>query len=267
MHGSPDLNPTQKALFQLLWKISWITQLNFQVAFIGTENLLASDYLWGSSFGISAHLPSDQWQKEVINWMNTSLASLQSGTYNYARPSEFDVGPGIPSLKYIETPESPDMQHLCHKIKFRSEAHTSFSVFRLFLILGISLLLTALNQSLPIVISAIQKRAGKGLHKRLEWIETSAFQLQRMAAEGRGIGPWNGRQDHVPALADYGHLFNLTAQSLSGRRSRMASFETVARARGDERGAYDMLDPQGSKEDLKLRERRMSDGNGFMDRT
>jgi len=193
-----------------------------------------------------------------MNWMNTSLATLQSATYNFARPYQFDVGPGIPSLQYIMEPDNPDLQLLCSKIKFHSGAHTSFSVLGLFLILGISLFIIALNVSLPALVSVFQQRSGRGLHKRLEWIETSALQLQRMAAEGRGIGPWNGRENEVPTLAEFGRLFNLTAQSLKSRWSRTGSYEMVAQA---ETGRFDLLSPPGYKDvaETTVREVRFHD--------
>lgn len=245
--------------------MAWSMQLNFQLIFIGAENLLASEYLWGTAFGMSASLPPSHWQKEVTNWMNTSLSALQSATRNFARPAQFDVGPGIPSLKYIVEPDNPDLQLLCRKIKFHSEAHTSFSVLWLLLVLGISLFIMALNLLLPALVSAFQKRSGRGLHKRLEWIETSALQLQRMAAEGRGIGPWNGRENDVPTLAEYGHLFNLTAQSLRGRWSRVGSFETVAQTGSVERGGYEMLSPPRYNDGLREREGSFRDSRSFTD--
>ncbi|KAF2255710.1 hypothetical protein BU26DRAFT_407348, partial [Trematosphaeria pertusa] len=206
---SPDLNPTQKALFQLIWKIAWFAQLNFQLAFVGRENLIANEYLWDDSFSfrISASLPDDHWQRETANWMNTSLALMQRAAFGFARPPAFDVGPDISVLKHVVEPDDPAMQALCHKVKFRSKAHTSFRVAGLFGLLAAGLAIIVLSVALPKVVAYIQKRSGRGLHKKLEWIESSAFQLQRMAAEGRGVGPWDGREDDVPTLAEYGHLF------------------------------------------------------------
>ncbi|KAF2464785.1 uncharacterized protein BDR25DRAFT_380694, partial [Lindgomyces ingoldianus] len=236
--NSTGLNPTQLALFKLLWKVGWTIQLNFQLLFAGRENLLANDYLWNDSpdFRLSASLPSDHWQREVANWMNTSLAAIQRQIYTYARPTEFDVGPGIPTLKFIDEPDDEHMKLLCHKIKARSQSHQSFNVQSLFIVLTVTLTIMALNLSLPTIMSYFQKRTGKGLRKRLEWIETGAFQLQRIAAEGRGIGPWNGREDDVPTLVEYGHLFNLTNLGLRGKWSRVGSYEVVGRGVNNDEG-------------------------------
>jgi hypothetical protein len=61
-------------------------------------------------------------------------------------------------------------------------------------------------------ISRAQRRSDRGIHKRIECIESRPFQLQLMAAEGLGIGPWEGRGEDIPRLKD-GRDFNLTAGS------------------------------------------------------
>lgn len=214
----PNLNPTQKAVFQLYWKVFWAARLNFQLGFIGRENLVANEYLWdaGFGFGISANLPSDHWHNEVTNWMNTSLAILQRQTITFARPPEFDIGPTVSSLDHIVQSEDPEMKFLCNRVKARSHAHMSFSMLGLCITIFLGLFLIISNLVTPMTVGYLQKRWRKGLHKRLEWIEASSFQLQRMAAEGRGVGPWTGRDEDIPRLAEFGHVFNLTNQSLDG---------------------------------------------------
>ncbi|KAF2189476.1 hypothetical protein K469DRAFT_761875 [Zopfia rhizophila CBS 207.26] len=235
---SLNLNPTQKVVFQLFWKMMWGVQLLYQLGFIGRENLAANEYLWdnGFQFGISAELPDNQWQMEVANWMNTTLATMQRTALAYARPPEFDLGSGISSLKHIIPPQTPEAELLCHKIKARSKAHISFSVLGFFLNLGLGLLIITINLALPKTVAFIQKRTGVGIHKRLEWIESSGLQLQRMAAEGRGVGPWEGRDKDVPRLVEYGHVFSLTGSSLKGRWSRAESYGLGARGLKEDDG-------------------------------
>jgi hypothetical protein len=227
--GSQGLNPTQQAIFKLSWKIAWAGQLNFQLGFIGRENLIALDYLWdaGFGFGASATLPPDHWHREVLNWMNTTLSLAQLSTLSFARVPEFDVGPGVSAHKYVVAPNDTAESQLCHKMKARSAQHTSFSVLGLSLTLFLGLLLIALNLILPKTVAYLQTRTGKGMHKRLEWIESSSFQLQRMAAEGRGIGPWEGRDQDVPRLWG-GKGFSLTKGSSEGRWARVGGYGVVA---------------------------------------
>jgi len=212
------LNPTQEALYEVLWRMIWSSQMNLQIGLVGRDNLVANQYLWDNnfSFGISSDLPENHWHAEVANWMNTSLATMQRSAAAFARPDEFDTGSGISSLQYIDEPEGPTMQLLCRKVKMRSAEFTSFSVLRLFLILAIGILIMSANGLIPELTAWWQRRTGQGAYKRLEWIESKAFQLQRMAAEGRGIGPWGGRDADVPVLAERTYRFNLTSMSLRG---------------------------------------------------
>ena len=221
------LNKNQQAVFELLWQVIYGTQLNFQLGFVGLDSLIANEYLWPNGFGfrVSGKLPDNQWEIEIVNWMNITLAAMQSSILLYARPPEFDAGPGISSLKHIRPPSTPEAQLLCHEVKARSKAHISFSVLGFFLTISLGLLIIATNLALAKVVGALQNYSGKGLYKRLEWIENGFFQLQRMAAEGRGIGPWTRREKDVPMLVEYGHLFSLTESSLKGRWSRAESYE------------------------------------------
>jgi hypothetical protein len=196
----------------------WSSQLNLQIGLVGRDNLVANQYLWDNNFqfGISSDLPDNHWHHEVANWMNTSLAVMQGLASNFARPEEFVAGSGVSSLQYIAEPDDPNLRLLCHKVKLRSAEFTSFSVLRLFLILSFGILIMVANGAVPSLAALWQHRMGQAGYKRLEWIESRSFQLQRMAAEGRGIGPWEGRDADVPVLAERGHRFNLTGQSLNG---------------------------------------------------
>lgn len=162
---------------------------------------------------MSAELPPDHWHDEVANWMNTSLSAMQRAAPAFARPVEAD-GSTANSIEYIEEPADPTTRLLCHKVKMRSTEFTSFSVLAIFLTLAIGLLIMIFSAALPALVAAWQQRTGHGGYKRLDWVEGNALQLQRMAAEGRGIGPWEGKDADVPMLADRGARFNLANLSL-----------------------------------------------------
>ncbi|KAF2463335.1 uncharacterized protein BDR25DRAFT_384635, partial [Lindgomyces ingoldianus] len=203
------LSPNQKAVDTLLWTALWTVQLNFQLGFVGRENLDE-----GFDFGIFAPLPSNQWQIEVQNWMNTSLAAIQRSALRFAQPNKVSLGQGTSTLRYADAPRGPEMRLLCEKVKSRSVAHTPFPVRGLGLTLGLGAVIILTNLMLPGVVARWQKRTGKGEYKRLEWVDGSAFQLRRMAAEGRGVGPWEGKENDVPHLVESRHVFSLTGESL-----------------------------------------------------
>jgi hypothetical protein len=108
------------------------------------------------------------------------------------------------------------MKMLCHKVKMRTTEFTSFSVLALFLIFAMGILIMSANGFIPYFVKMWQQRTGQGDYKRWEWIEINFFQLYRMAAEGRRIGPWDRKDADVPILAEKGVKFNLTQESLRG---------------------------------------------------
>ena len=224
----------------------WDSQLNLQIGLIGRDNLVANQYLWDNnfSFGISSDLPDNHWHAEVANWMNTSLAVMQRSAASYARPDDFVSGSGNSSLQYIVPPSDPTMQLLCHKVKMRSSDFTSFSVLGLFLTFAFGIFIITANGVVPLLTAWWQRWSGRGGYKRLEWIESKAFQLQRMAAEGRGIGPWEGKDEDVPVLAERGYKFNLTSQSLRGGDGLRGNhaYQGVAREEmSPQPGGYELL--------------------------
>jgi len=207
-----QLNPVQKAVYALIWKILWAAQLSFNVGFIARDNLIANDYIWevGFGLGLSATLPPTQWQVEAQNWMNVALAVMQRSAVNFARPHEFEINGNFSSLKHIVPPRDKEMQELCTKIIAKSPQHMSFSVHRLFLMVGICLFFVIMKISLPKFVAWFQKHSGRGLHKHLEWTESNYFQLQRIAAEGKEIGPWQRVDKDIPILKDAGRLFTFS---------------------------------------------------------
>lgn len=232
-----DLNSEQKTVFKLLWEMMYFLQLNYQSFLIGPEFLVANDYRWSARAFISAALPENQWHMEVANWMNTTLAGMQRQTLSYARPPNFDFEAGvITTSKHMVAPANEVERAFCQKMKARSRAHASFSIIRFLVIIVVGLVIIIVNLSLGKVTAAIQVRTGKGLYKRLDWIETSAFQLQRMAAEGRGVGPWAGRQQAVPRLVERGFLFSLTGESIEGVWNDGVGYKTIVQGSSEDVG-------------------------------
>jgi hypothetical protein len=205
------LNPTQQALYYFLAKIISSSQLHWQLGLIGHENLIAQDALWDGGFGfrMSADLPSNQWETEVMNWMNVSLSSTQRGTVAYSRPTEYDVSSTNSSLQYIEQPQDPELRNLCGSIKIWSTRHTSFSVIGMTATISFGLMCILCSYAIRPLFTLIQRLTGRGIYKTREWTDSSTFQLQRMAAEGKGIGPWKGKEGDVPTLVEPESRFNL----------------------------------------------------------
>ncbi|KAF2184882.1 hypothetical protein K469DRAFT_633197 [Zopfia rhizophila CBS 207.26] len=211
---NPKLSPIQLAVFQLLWKAVWASQLSYTILLLREELLLAQDYQWDRSF-MSAPLPDNHWKNEIWNFHNVSLALLQRRVVEFASPPDVRVRPGVSSLQHIVRPELPELLKLCNAVKIRTTAYSNFSVLALVLTIVGGLLIIGLNLTLSTVVEWAQKRSRKYLYKRLEWIETSDLHLHRMACEGRGIGPWNGREG-IPRMMVAEQRFSLSGLSLKG---------------------------------------------------
>jgi hypothetical protein len=211
---SPVTRPTQNAVFELMWKAIWAAQTKYLVMFLNDQMLLANNYLWGYFKGLSAPLPDNQWQNEVINMHNTSMALLQRRIVDFASPPNTEVRPSVSSQSNIVSPNTAASRALCSQIKVRTDAYMSFSVLGIFLLIGLAILIVAVNLSLADMVDSARRRWGVEMFKSWEWVETSPMQLHRMACEGRGIGPWNEKSVGVPRTQEVGLRFSLTALSL-----------------------------------------------------
>ncbi|KAH6620540.1 hypothetical protein C7974DRAFT_378566 [Boeremia exigua] len=236
----PNLTPAQTAVHYLLGKTLASSQLHWQLVFIGHENLIAQDFLWDGGFGfdMSATLPPNQWHTEVMNWMNTSLATIQRGIPAYARHSPHDLG-SPDALARITAPADAALQSLCTKVRVHSAAHTSFSLVAMaaVLVAGAACILSDLVAHK--LFGCVQRRSGHGVYKSREWDCSSALQLQRLAAEGRGVGPWEGRDGEVPRLVERGRRFRLVGDGgLGGGTSYEPGY-------GDGGGRYRALAKHG----------------------
>lgn len=219
------LTPLQNALYKLLGRIISSGQIHFQLGFIGRENLVAQEYLWDGGFELlfSAPLPSNHWENEVMNWMNVTLAMFQRAAATFSRPTEVDIGGGTSNFQHITLPQSPDLRSLCGKIKIKSAEHTSYSVTAMAIVTAVGFICILSNHFVQKSVLYVQRRTGHGKYKRSEWSSSSAFQLQRMAAEGKGIGPWKGTDKDIPTIAEFAYHFRLAEESPAGDSSRYSS--------------------------------------------
>jgi hypothetical protein len=199
------LNSKQAATMKLLLEVAIWTRISAILLFLGGDILLAKEKLL-STVWLSSALEDDQWQKEVENIHNTSMAFLQRRVIDHVSPAT--QLPHLASLrKYFVQETTPEALHLCANQKIWSTNHYSFSMMGIFLILLGGIVVILVDVSLPYLIGWLQRRNGKGMAARLDWIESESLQLQRIAFEGRGIGPWKGKVDGVPVTTKFGQKF------------------------------------------------------------
>jgi hypothetical protein len=199
-------NSNQAAAFQLLLKTARNTRTELLLIFLGNEILFASEKLFGALW-LSSALEDNQWQMEMENIHNISMALLQMGVVEHAFPLNFQARRSINRSQYIIKENNTEALRLCANQKIRSTTHSSFNMLGICLIFLGGSFFIIVKISLPSLVGRVQRQTEKGLAARLAWIENDILQIQRIAYEGRGIGPWNGQKERVPVTVQFGQTF------------------------------------------------------------
>ncbi|KAI9860128.1 MAG: hypothetical protein M1813_006238 [Trichoglossum hirsutum] len=202
-------SPAQMATFRLLWRSAWSLQMRYLLLFLGTDVLLANNKLYSSFDRLSPALPPNQWQIEMENIHNITMAMLQRIVVEHALPSNFRVSDSASTDSYVIPENDTESLRLCSHQRIKAIGYSSFSVLGLAVIILVGSFIILVNILLPGIVGWFQRKTGRGLHRRREWIESETLQLQRMLFEMRGIGPWEGNQDAVPVTANFGQKFQL----------------------------------------------------------
>jgi hypothetical protein len=215
------LNPKQRAVFRVLLNAAWAMKIKFLSQLMGAEGLLAQQFVEEHSGGLgSAPVYPDQWQREVENMHNISLAVLQQKVADYAGQPYMETQPGVSDETFIRPPSSPEEVKLCAQIKVRSSVHTSFSVFGLAFILVVGGFIILTNIWLPAVVFGLRdKERVRHEYKEHDWWDSGVLQIQRAAYESRGVGPWEGVARFAPVTVPYSLTFPALRQLVTSRMS------------------------------------------------
>ena len=198
-----DFNANQLATYKLFWKFLSYMRLDYTLRILKNEILLANQRVYGG-FRISSALPNNQWEIEMENLFNISMAGLQLNAQSHATPYNSEIRPGAHLHQFILPPSTLEQKRICNNQKVRSSLYASFNILGLALIISLSSLIILLNLSLPRLAGWFQRRLGKCEISRLGWIDDDILQTQRIALQGKGIGPWDGKRDAVPVTVEYG---------------------------------------------------------------
>lgn len=158
------------------------------VTILGGGALLATDTL--SAVG-QAGLPDNQWELELENWFQFTLADLQRAVLDQA------TGPVDPkAASFHSPPKTAGGRAVCINQKIRSDSYTSFNVLGLIIIFAVGGLIMLISLYLPLVTARIQRN--RNPYASLEWISNDTLQLQRLAHEAVGAGEWTNACDDYP---------------------------------------------------------------------
>jgi hypothetical protein len=201
-----SLNPKQAATFDLAWKAIWSSNLEFQKYFFGSSVLLANEKLYGIGM-MSAALINRQWELEVANMHNISLAGLQSRVVEFVAPGDFEIHPNVTSSQFLVPASGAEQLTLCQSVKIRSNIHTSFRVYAIVVVLLVGGVIHLISLSLSSIDSKLIISSDPHNYRHVEWAQTHIFQLQRRIFKLAGIRTWKGRESGVPVTVQYGLLF------------------------------------------------------------
>ncbi|KAM0327626.1 hypothetical protein ACHAQA_005919 [Verticillium albo-atrum] len=190
-----ELSNSQQAVFNMITSgLSAVTLTN-GIFWLGPEILRANEFMWfANSLPFSTGLPPTQWQDEVTNFGQASLAVLQRMVVDYAAPSRFVIqtstGP-VPSDHFIKPPRTEAERELCHSIRVRDARYTNFSAVGLLVTLIIGLVAIMTNVFLmPQASFWVKRKLHRTTYPEREWTNGSLLMQQREALEAKGIGPW-----------------------------------------------------------------------------
>ena len=207
--GVPNVgyNKLQIATWELVKSSLSFMRLTLILQFLKNELLLANQLTYGG-LSLSSGLQPDHWRNEMANIYNVSLAGMQAHLVLHAAPGNSEIKPGVKLHDFIIPETSPEHLKLCENQKFRSAEYSSISLLGLLIVILSCFTIIGLNIIVPHVVKFLQGVwHEKGAASKRAWIEDDVLQLQRIALEARGLGPWKGKIQAVPVLDSYGTEF------------------------------------------------------------
>jgi hypothetical protein len=231
--NSLNMSPVQAAVFNTMWQAAWGMKIGFAVVLLGEDILLAQRFIQADGRSASSPVYSDQWQREVANIHNLSLAALQRRVVDHAAPPDVTTQPGVSSLQFLAQPEpNTTLGQICRSIKIRSTAHTSFSTLGLAIILIIGVLVIVINGSMESVVFWLRSRRDDTAHyKTSEWKKGHVLELHRAGLENKRITHWDGTSSDKLITTD------LAESDSSSSLGRSASLGVT----NDKRGPVNMF--------------------------
>ncbi|KAK3380685.1 hypothetical protein B0T24DRAFT_676352 [Lasiosphaeria ovina] len=191
-------------------RLHWLSAITGTANANMAEMAIRADLLARASLrgGFQAALPDGQWQLEMQYWFATTLAAVQRAFVDVAAgPSASGGGgdDGVPESA-LTRPANAEERALCAGQRMLSPYHVSFSLFGLLFVLVFGLVVIVVSANGEAVAAACcwccrERRKGAAASPaRLEWAPNDTLQLQRLAHEQLGVGPWKGAVDAVPVV-------------------------------------------------------------------
>jgi hypothetical protein len=130
---------------------------------------------------------------------------VQQLVLGYVAEPNYIIRPGVNSSNYIIPPSTPAGKKLCSQQKYRSTAHSSFSVFGIAFILLSGSIIIGLSYAIPSLTADSQLRSRKktALYRREEWMQDNVLQLLRVALMEQSGAACAGKDEPVPVTIEF----------------------------------------------------------------
>lgn len=184
-------NEAQLATFDLVWRFIWSMRMFFQALTLQEDSLLGDGQSFASS-RFSVNLPDNQWQLEVQNSFNVSLALLQQAGLVYVSPPDLHVTLNDTYDNHIFAPTTTEGKKLCSSQKILSSGQYSFNFVALMLIFIGGSVIIVLSHAVPYIVERWQAKSKdkSAQYRKREWDANDVLQLQSILLEERQIESW-----------------------------------------------------------------------------
>ncbi|KAK8093473.1 hypothetical protein PG997_000158 [Apiospora hydei] len=190
--------------------ISWMSKssiydllLTFGAKALESQSLLSA----GVQLGVS----KNQWQLDVANWWNITLAIQQAAFVSTAMGYP-EVDTSLKSMIY--SPKNDEERHLCQNQKIRHKGYASFSLFGLLFTYIFGALVIVMSFALDPIMRCLHTRRKYRQYQYLEWRTNGALQLHRLAQDELRYGKWSGCTEIVPITHPEDRLADLDISDL-----------------------------------------------------
>lgn len=144
---------------------------------IGDDGGLLASAL--TEYWASAHLPDDQWIRELEHWFATVLVFIQMDVVEYVTHY------AIPAFNHWKTPRPAGSEWMCNSQIVQRNDYASFSVLGLAIILCFGGFLMAVNLILSTAWPHLRHRNARSKFRNERWKAQELLELQRVALKNQ----------------------------------------------------------------------------------
>ncbi|KAH7371572.1 hypothetical protein BKA66DRAFT_423820 [Pyrenochaeta sp. MPI-SDFR-AT-0127] len=172
-------------------------------------------------------LPDNQWEHEVLAWVQEGLASLQAAVQEYAAgPTISIAGSKLQQVWLDKVPENytatdravdQTWRSMCHnQIIHDTQGTLNFSILGITVVFSLGFLICILSFVIEPMTAWIQRRFDVGAARAIAWTRDDNLQTLRLLFDSHRRGAWTGSADLVPVTHSADEVFFYPGESAYG---------------------------------------------------